>query len=224
MSAQQIHLYFGARQTCLEMMNDRHFRIPSDLYQLNEDNFSLYKAGDSVMRGIYDTADHEVIVLLTQESTKDGIIKLISDYSDEVTNEEDLKNLTNLHFIVICDITSKLTQFVTNFIGNPLVEIFDVRQMFINPTKHIYQPKWRLMKDDEITEMLQRYEAKSVQTSRVLLGSVCLDDPVNRYYGGRPASKDRKGDVYEITREGVTVFYRKVISKRINVKPDRKTK
>jgi DNA-directed RNA polymerase subunit H (RpoH/RPB5) len=224
MSAQRIHLYFGARQTCLEMMNDRRYRIPSELYQLTEDDFSFYKTGDSLMRGIYDTTDHEVIVLLTQESSKDAIIKLISDYSDEATNEEELKKLTSHHFIIICDITNKLTQFVTNFIGHPFVEIFDVRQMFINPTKHIYQPKWRLMKDDEITEMLQRYEAKSVQTSRVLLGSVCLDDPVNRYYGGRPASKDRKGDVYEITREGVTVFYRKVISKRINVKPDRKTK
>jgi DNA-directed RNA polymerase subunit H (RpoH/RPB5) len=115
-----------------------------------------------------------------------------------------------------------LGKLESDFIGHPWVEIFDVRHMFINPTKHALQPKWRLMEEAEIIEMLKRYEANTSQTTRTLLGSVCIDDPVNRYYGGRPQTKTYHGDIYEITRSGINIFYRKVVAKRMNLKTERK--
>jgi hypothetical protein len=50
-----------------------------------------------------------------------------------------------------------------------------------------------------------------------MISSVCIDDPINRYYGGKPPNGDKKhGDMYEITRDGINIFYRKVVSKRVN--------
>ena len=223
------HLYFGARQTCLEMLKDRHYEVPVDLYLLSKENFVLRDKKSFFMDGIKEKYEGNIVpvFIIMSMDDKDNLYRTIGSWTGHtISTDSDLKHISDIHLILICDGTKKVSQLISDadFIGHRNVEIFDVRHMFINPTKHIYQPKWRIMSDKEITEMLQRYEANMTQTSRILLGAVCIDDPINRYYGGRPASKDRKGDVYEIIRDGVTVFYRKVVSKRMNVKPEKRVK
>jgi hypothetical protein len=99
------------------------------------------------------------------------------------------------------------------FIGEPYVEIYQVHKV-VNPKCNKFQPNWRLIKDPvEIKKIYERYDAKPL-----LFGSICIDDPVNRYYGGRPSEGGQLAQIYEVTRSGVSVFYRKVVLKRMNIK------
>jgi DNA-directed RNA polymerase subunit H (RpoH/RPB5) len=210
-----MRLFYGARRTCLEMLKDRGYVVPEQSFWLEEKNFEINES----ISGITDLDGKNVVIYMYDGSEKqteieDNVCKLI-----KLDKNLSLRDAKNAHIIIIYDANKvNNTKFETEYIGHPFIEVFDVHHLFINPTKHVYQAKWRLMSESEITEILQRYEAKMAQTSRVMLGSVCIDDPINRYYGGRPPSKERRGDVYEIIRDGVNIFYRKVIAKRMNLK------
>ena len=127
--------------------------------------------------------------------------------------------LANELIIVLVADTKTFIKLDAIYLGHPNLEIFDASTRFINPSRHIYQPKWRLLTDKEISDILKYFEAEATHPSKLLLPSVCMDDPMVRYYRGRPQSPTYKnGDVFEINRGGVNIFYRKVISKRMNLR------
>jgi DNA-directed RNA polymerase subunit H (RpoH/RPB5) len=78
--------------------------------------------------------------------------------------------------------------------------------MCINPIRHRYQPRFTLLSDKDSKEILEKFDAKPI-----MLGAICTDDPVNRYYAGRV------GQVYEIVRNGTSMYYRRVVAKRMNL-------
>jgi DNA-directed RNA polymerase subunit H (RpoH/RPB5) len=217
------HLFFGARQTCLEMIRDRHYRFPLSLLDATEAQFLRDKKHttffDFIGGGngeIVDLNSRKTYIILSRTGKAAEIVSEMRRYDLQVGK---LEEITGYHVILVCDADAT---FVDKFMGHPCVEVFDVRHIFVNPTKYKDQPKWKLMDKEEITEVLQRYESQSKQPSRVLLGSVCIDDPVNRYYGGRPPVKGFAGDVFEIRRDGLNIFYRKVISKHMNLERAKK--
>ena len=132
--------------------------------------------------------------------------------------EFNLHSLKNFRVIIVYNNKIASSAIEEEYVLHPFVEVFDVNHLFVNPTKHIYQPSWRLMSQKEITELMSKYDARtSLARAKIVLGSVCVDDPINKYYGGRPGV-----DVYEIIRDGTSIYYRKVTSKRMNIK--KKTK
>jgi DNA-directed RNA polymerase subunit H (RpoH/RPB5) len=227
MDANTHRLYYGARRTCLEMMTDRGYSIPPQYLTVTIDAFN--PENDLEMTEIIDTDNNKVFVKFFTDPLKPSDLKTACFKFLEAENaaptHEDIDKLDatdKIHLIIAYDpLLGSLStpyKFEIDHIGNQFFEVFDVRKLFINPTKHVYQAKWRLMKESEITELLQRYEAKMVQTTRVILGSVCIDDPINRYYFGKPPSAGKRGDVYEIIRDGLSIFYRKVVNKKMNFK------
>lgn len=219
------HLFFGARQTCLEMIRDRHYQFPLTLLDVTESQFLRDKkrtqcfdfiGGIGGTGEIIDLNSQKTYIMLSRSSKASDLVSELKQKDLPVGKLEEIKGF---HVIVICYADSTL---LDKFSGHAYVEVFDVKHIFVNPTKYKDQPKWRLMNKDEIAEVLQRYESQTKQPSRILLGSVCLNDPVNRYYGGRPASKGFAGDVYEIRRDGINIFYRKVISKQMNLEKAKK--
>lgn len=208
------HLYFGAFKTCLEMMIDRKYQVPSRLQSITEREFTL-TSSYLELQGIVDPkSGFPVTVLMSTHLTKSEIL---DDIKRLITPESKVFDVTKIRNVKVIVIYNAEIVKLDDQIGYPFIEFFDVHLMFVNPTKHIYQPKWRLMTEDEITQMLKRYTVKTAQPSRLQLGSICFDDPINRYYDGHPPSKDYKGDVYEIIRDGISVFYRKVTAKRMNL-------
>lgn len=235
LNAQKIHLYFGARKTSLEMLKDRHYNVPEYLFSLTEKQFGSETEKYFKISGITDNRGIPVYIKLYEGGDKSSLFADILDFLRSQLPETDIpigkddetivKNIKNIRLFIIYDSTGvaqNLARLNETYIGDPnreasFIEAFDVNFMYINPTKHVYQPKWRLMSEAEITEVMQRYEDKSAHLTRSLFASVCIDDPINRYYGGKPPSKDGKGgDMYEIIRDGVNVFYRKVSSKKMN--------
>jgi DNA-directed RNA polymerase subunit H (RpoH/RPB5) len=196
------------------MVIDRGYRVPAPMMNVTEKDFNMTPQYLE-MRGITDPKlELEVRIKLSTQTVKQEFMDDLRVFVNPKQKTFDVGKIDQFRLICVYDANMlKLDDYLTH----PFVEFFDLHLMFVNPTKHIYQPKWRLMTEDEIIEMLKRYTAKSTQPSRLQLGSICLDDPINRYYGGKPPSKDYKGDVYEIIRDGISVFYRKVVAKRMNL-------
>jgi DNA-directed RNA polymerase subunit H (RpoH/RPB5) len=214
MNTNEDHLFFGARQTCLEMIRDRHYRFPLTLFDVTEAQFFRDKKHTTFFDVIGDVVDlnsQVTYIILSRTGKAAEVVSEMKRFGLQVSK---LEEITGFHLILVCDAEPS---FVDKFSGHSNVEVFDVRHIFVNPTKYKDQPKWRIMDKDEINEVLQRYESQVKIPSRVLLGSVCINDPVNRYYGGRPPGKGFAGDIYEIRRDGINIFYRKVISKRMNL-------
>jgi DNA-directed RNA polymerase subunit H (RpoH/RPB5) len=220
------HKYYVARTTCLEMFRDRGYVVPQHLFDLTEMEFRSQDVFD--FGGVMDLQNTPVFVIMyTGNSRKDLFVHVVkSIHLESVAKEKDdaedkVKNSSGFKLIIIYD-SDQIQRLESDYIGVVQhIEVFDVNHLLINPTKHIYQPKWRLMTEEEVTKLLNKYEPNS--TSRLVLGSVCLDDPMNRYYGGQPMSKTYKGDVFEITRDGINIFYRKVTTKRMNLKSNQKS-
>jgi DNA-directed RNA polymerase subunit H (RpoH/RPB5) len=223
-------LYFGARNTCLEMLRDRGCDVPAHL-QLTEKEFGIMYDNDKLdIIGINDENKIPVYVKIVRH---DSTVSKPSEYKrvlDEIAESTMFKKLgllgekdtgyqameillksRSIHIIVIYNPRHQgktHSKYEEDHIGNNLLEVFNVYSLNINPTKHVYQPKFRLIKNqDEILSKYQKYDAKPI-----LFSSICIDDPINRYYGGN------LGELYEITRNGVNIFYRKIIGKRMNIK------
>ena len=216
-----LHMYFMARKTCLEMFVDRKYIVPSHLFNLTEKEFISMRML-TIDGEVIDSNEHKVHVVMCLEDTRVSLFERIGKLFDIKRNEDEVRRYVkenNIHLVIIYnDRTASPLKLCEEFMGDQNIEVFDVNYMKINPTKSKYQPKWRLMSDEEVTEILQKLEADSSKPTRSLLGGVCIDDPMNRYYWGRPMSKDYKGDVYEIIDGGTRVFYRRVISRGMNLK------
>lgn len=216
-----LHMYFMARRTCLEMLVDRKYTVPPHLFNLTEKEFISMRLL-TINDDIIDNNGNKVHVVMCLEDTRFSLFERIGKLFDVKRNEDDVVEYVkknNIHLIIIYnDRSGSPFKLYEDFVGDQNIEVFDVNYMKINPTKGKYQPQWRLMSDEEVTKILQKLEAGSSKPTRSLLGGVCIDDPMNRYYWGRPMSKDYKGDVYEIIDGGTRVFYRRVISKGMNLK------
>lgn len=226
-------IYYGARQTCLEMLRDRNYKVPENLFQLTKKEFEImFEKRQMDLYGITDVENKPIYVkfveparLFNKEADRVTIFKEIAKYFNsigmsEITDEKTLDEALNgglIRLIIIYNsrqLGQLQTKYEEKYITHPYIEIYQVHNMNISVIKNKYQPKWRLISDPtEQAQVYRRYEAKPI-----MIGSVCIDDPVNRYYGGRPAENGKIAQIYEITRNGLNIYYRKVVSKRMNLK------
>jgi DNA-directed RNA polymerase subunit H (RpoH/RPB5) len=210
------NIVLKAFKTLIEMCRDRKYTIHPELHDHNE----LTLNGKEILfHGITTLDKIPAHILVFKGTTKDDYDldeKKFNQYRDK--KKEIKSKLFILYNAEI--IASQLLKKFLSFIDVPTelnIEAFDIHYLYTNPTTHVLQPKWRLLSEDEIVDVLSKYQTKTNVLSRVMISSVCIDDPINRYYGGKPPNGDKKhGDMYEITRDGINIFYRKVVSKRVN--------
>jgi len=151
---------------------------------------------------------HPNIVPLREDSYKNDVIAPIAKYfgidTDAVKSEVEKGTYRVIVFYNPPASSTSPTKFEERHSNDKYFEVFSVRLMCANPIRHRYQPKFTLMTDTK--EITDKYDAKSI-----MLGAMCIDDPVNRYYGGQI------GQVYEIVRNGTSIYYRRVVGKRMNL-------
>lgn len=84
----------------------------------------------------------------------------------------------------------------------PIFQVFTLKELQYNPSRHILVPKHALMKDEAVKEVLEKYQVKSKNH----LPHIQRTDKMSRWLGLRP------GDVVEITRpnenSGIYYYYR----------------
>lgn len=229
-------IYFRARKTVLKMMTDRGYVVPDALFDITNQEFDiLFEKKEMNLMGITDNKNIPVYVKMIEPSRqfnkaadRTSVFKEVAKYFQtiipEINDDRDIEKILDngqIRLIIIYNAKQSgqiQTKYEEEYITHPYIEVFRVDKISVNPTEHKNQPKFRLITDqEEIKKIYDRYMGKPF-----IFPSICINDPINRYYGGRPAESDNSNqnikyaDLYEIDRHGCNISYRKVINKKIN--------
>jgi hypothetical protein len=224
-------IYYRARNVCLKMLKTREYTIPASYSNtMTEKEFAImFEAKQMDLTGIIDRENRPCYVKFlhpdyqfSKADEKKSLFKEIAKHFSQtvpsVTDDQSLAEATRdgkLRLIIVYSaVENGPSKFEKDYINDPFIELHQVHRLSIDPFECKYQKEWRLIHNQkEVAGILDRYDAKLL-----MLGSVAIDDPINRYYRGRPAENGHSAQVYEITRDGINIFYRKVITKKMNLK------
>jgi DNA-directed RNA polymerase subunit H (RpoH/RPB5) len=218
----QKHIETLAKKNILTMLEDRKYTFSKELFN-QIDNESI------VIDGIKDNKGLSVFVVMGRADDKSMAHFLVENMKNNVNFPQSGSDVEKIQALKNCRIILLIEGSFYDFPkSNALrdienLEIFGLKESMVNITKHKYQPKFRFLSDDEITELIKKVGNGVTSNSvRQTLPFICIDDPINRYYGGKPPSKTYRGDVYEIVRNGTSISYRAVSSTTMNIVHEKK--
>ena len=191
-----------SRNITLEMLTDRGFNTSNVVSHIPEILFIKLWASFSNESNVFDFE--------CENSTGDRIyVKYIRNHIKKKTDKttsyinfkkihEKLKNINDLLFndsiiYIICDTEGEIideNKKILELKTNKNVEIFDIKRLLLNITKHVIVPK-----HEKITILEKEILKKSLQINSIYkLPTIMMFDPVARYYNLK------QGDVVKITR------------------------
>ena len=141
---------------------------------------------------------------------RSDFIPIAEHFNLPVTSRNELKALFDqVHIIIVYRATTRKDGrydlgLQANFLENQNIEALPVHTLTFNVTRHKLVNPHRLLSEEKRTQVYEKFNA-----SRIMFNKICLDDPVNLYYGGRP------GDMYEISRKGYKPSYRVVAGRAL---------
>ncbi len=226
-------IYYEARRVCLKMLGDRNYNLPPNvLLPITDQEFEImYEKKQIDIGDITDNEGLPTYIKFIKDSTQfnktaeraqifSEIAKYFSAINPKIIDDKTLIDALNNGLIRVIIIFNAIqsgqvqNKYEEEYMSHPFLEIHQVHNMAIDPTHHKYQPKFTLITNQEdLAKILRRYDAKPL-----MFGSISIDDPINRYYRGRPSENGHLPQMYTIVRGGLNIFYRKVISKRMNLK------
>ena len=186
----------------LELLDDRKYDL-DDSYRI-DDIFQFYNLLKEKQIEIFckhkeDTSKHIYIRFFTEGKNfqKKDLISIVQGALENTENP-------NLNIILVLEDkpnSTVLKEMGRNEFKN--VEIFTLKSLSINITKHSFVPKHVLLNDEELKKLLNTYQCTKSQLPRI-----DKKDPVACYYGMKP------GDVCRIERPSETTgtyyYYRLV--------------
>ncbi|CAH9104559.1 unnamed protein product [Cuscuta europaea] len=184
------HRYYLARRTVLEMLRDRDYAVPMAEIDISLQDFrqkysdrpepdslkitSLHK---------YDPDNKILVIFCGQNVVK---VSTIRGILSQIVNKETLNRLI---LVVQSQLTNQATKAVELFTCK--VEIFQVKDLLVNITKHALRPKHQILSDEEKQKLLEKYNLEEKQLPRM-----SQKDAIARYYGLE------KGQVLKVTYTG----------------------
>ena len=145
-------------------------------------------------RGYYfsETNDNNIIYT-TPDRNKNTVVIFINDKKD-ITNKSLEKYVSNYNIetnniilvVTFIDINDNLLSKYINY-ETPTMQIFHIKQLLFNITKHKYVPNHTILTDVEKKEIDDLYNIKNIAKMKIT-------DPVCRYYFAKI------GDIIKITR------------------------
>lgn len=196
-------LFFNARKTTLELLEDRDYEVSEELK-----NISYYD-----FKELFDK--NKLDFLVDHKDEKDKQLYVYHHIDTKNFSKKDLVNLgkmikddyptkiTNVILIVDDNPTSQITKELTtqeykNF------EIFLLKELLINISKHKYQPKFEILTKEESEKVFKENGFNAVNCPTML-----STDPIAKYYGMKT------GQLIKITRHSATtgesIYYRIVV-------------
>jgi DNA-directed RNA polymerase I, II, and III subunit RPABC1 len=175
-------LLFKSFNTIIEMLHDRHIDVSNINTTILQDSLVNYS---------------KIGLELFLENNSIKIIYYLSSkfkWSELKKFFEDLKPETNLYLLIVADKISANNIKIINAL-NLNMQIFNIKELQFNITKHILVPKHEVIIDQqEIKSILTNYSLKT----KFQLPLILKSDPVSRYYGLK------NGDIVKIIRNSPT--------------------
>jgi DNA-directed RNA polymerase I, II, and III subunit RPABC1 len=195
-------IFYKVRKTTLEMLQDRDFQVSDEDLQLPFNEFvTRLNEGEIDIEAKSKDSDALTYVYFYLDSKNYGK-KNLENLKEEVNKKYGDKEI-NVIIVLEDKPTAQLnkeinTEDYSNF------EIFLVKNLMINITKHVNVPRHEIIKDkEEIDKIVGEYQCTRTQLPRYM-----TTDPVVKYYGLKP------GHLCRIFRNnpmtGEEIYYRMV--------------
>jgi DNA-directed RNA polymerase I, II, and III subunit RPABC1 len=191
----EIATIYKVRKTLIELLTDRGYNMnPIDNVVL-EDFTVMYEENN------YDVVDvdKKIVGFFFKESKTFGK-KDLDNVIDTILTTYD----EDIHIIIV--LKDKYNITIEKELANDIyknVEIFLFKELYINITKHTLVPKHIPLSQEEITNVLKKYNLTKSQ-----LPKISTKDPLTHYYGLK------SGDMFKIIRSssssGQYITYRVV--------------
>lgn len=210
---------FNARNNIIKMCTDRGYEVHPSLQRLKFQEFLQINEKDiHIVSGITRTVAGRVLqVIVYFCSDSYTVSEIISDLntSHKTFDLSDESFGETCHLFAVVDYV-KLPKGIEEYDNNDFIEYHNLKVVSVNTMENIYQAEYKLLhsKDEAAKQVKMKY-----MTTGSSLMTICIDDPVNKYYGGHV------NDIYEIysqTPNGTRKTYRIVCMKRINIPANEK--
>ncbi len=191
---------YRVRKNVLDMIQDRGFSIPPELLSLNFEQFSMQFDQENIDMFIEneDKGKFYIHFCLDKSFGKNDLKALVQKI---ITNYDD----SNIKIVVLLKDKEKTS--IIKEKNKPLyknVEFFEQKVMTFKIMDHIYQPKFIILSESEVEELIEKYK-----TPISKFPTMSVNDPVAKYYGVK------KGQVFKILRidpeVGFGIGYRVVV-------------
>ncbi len=168
--------YHRIQKTLCEMFEDRHYTIQNKVPIIDSAvEVSL------LLTGSRQDGERVDAFIIYKKMGKNEIIKFFTSH------------LSSKHIILVSkeDFTSFAKQILIDKREEGYkVEFFLHKELLFNITKHKFQPKFELMKQDDVQYLLKQLQCKLPSLNKMM-----RNDPVARYYDAQPKQ------VFKITRD-----------------------
>lgn len=190
---------YNARNTVLEMLQDRGYEVPKEQFEFTYKDFleigfqNIYISNPEGTKWVY--------VFFSKQEKAFTITNLKETYA-EILEETD--NI-NVHIILMLN-EEPNSSVKTELSGSKYtgVEYFKYSDLEMNITKHEIMPRYEEMKDkEEIERVLKLYNARKQELPKIL-----STDPLAKYYNAKPGTMFRT--FIKSPSVGETVEYRLV--------------
>ena len=195
-SVKNIKKQYKIRNNVLYMLKERKYNVPEDMFNIDFNVFKLkYKNED--LDFILEKNEEKIYVKFYNKSLTSNTFKSIY---------KQIKNIDE-NFKILILINQKLSHPIIKLLKTDEfkdVEVFYSIRFIINITKHELAAKHILLSDDEINNLLTKYNCKKNQLKKIK-----ISDPMSEYYAAK------LGDVFKIIRKsnssGLYTDYRVVV-------------
>jgi len=120
-----------------------------------------------------------------------------------------LKKTPSMHTIILYD--GNIDRHELESHHTPVLEVWNINMTYYDIIKNKDQPRFKLIRGNEFKESVM----KLLEITPYMLPSICIDDPVNRYYNGKYSQNNP--DLYYIIRPN-NIYIRKVTNKKMEIK------
>jgi DNA-directed RNA polymerase subunit H (RpoH/RPB5) len=198
MQVSQINKYKCARGTIMEMLGDRGYSMIKPEPGIDEVITDLYtKMGMESSEMIAESDDSSVYVYFFFE-------KLGINEAKELVQHITENDYTHAIMVVDGGYTPFAEKYLVSQCENSTIdiELFHLKKLQYNVTQHVLQPEIEHIKDNERIKLV--YKTFGI-TSDTMNLNIRLDDPINKYYNGKP------GEMYKVSHKGGRIEYVTVI-------------
>jgi DNA-directed RNA polymerase subunit H (RpoH/RPB5) len=179
-----------------QMLRDRNISIPQLESYSDEEFYSIImqyrdKATGGNIFQIKANENIKIIYHMKPKFIKSDLKKFLAHNEQTPAVEKaDGEKKNHIIFIFKDKINNNNEKNIKPLIENHTYEIFPIKQLLFNVTKHSFVPKHEILSKSEMEDIQNKFSIKNKSQFPVILKS----DPVARYYAMKP------GDFVKITR------------------------
>lgn len=190
----EVSNFYRARKTMLELLKDRGYNV--DLLEKNFPSLKEFKKKFNTKKRDFFHCCHknninEIIVqFINKEKLKPNILRENINY--QIKNTFINSSKTYSYIAVTREKPNNSIKKIKQ--KHPFMELFWVKRLVINITKHKLVPKHIWLNEEEKIEFFKKYNIQDTNQIPIIL----RNDPIVLYYGRN------KGDICKITRISVS--------------------